>query len=100
MRTNTRYLYTIVTGVIGIWSVKHMYYFFTQRKELDMLFKDFAVVGGLCGIFITMLVFRIDFKMLFLGGACGFFYGAFYGTMMRFFVNKRKKKAEKIGIYL
>jgi hypothetical protein len=98
MRPNTRYLFTIMSGFVGVFIIKQSYYYFRNRKELDLNIIDFLSIGGLSGIYISCLACSYNLKFLSLGLFFGLYYGLFYNFCTKFFVNRKKNRAAKIGI--
>jgi hypothetical protein len=98
MKTNTRYFYTIILSVVGICAIKQIYYYMQKGTDLDMNLKDYVLIGGLSGIFVTNLSLGLSYISN--GAFYGMFYGMFYNLLLKYFVNRRVRKAEKIGIIL
>jgi hypothetical protein len=98
MKTNTRILFTIITSTVAVAAIKQLYFYITKHKELDMYWRDYLIIGGSSGLLISQITFGGIFIIY--GGVIGMFYGYFYSKMARFFINRRIKNAEKIGLSL
>ncbi len=98
MKSNTRYFYTIMSSVIGMCMIKNLYFYLRRAKELDANINDFAFIGTVSGVYVASLSFGLYYMMY--GGMFGMIYGIVYQMLLRYFVNRRKKKAAKIGILL
>ena len=100
MKSNMRYFYSIFAGVIGIWAIKHLFFVINNKKELDLSLNDFALVGSISGFYLSNLIFSNSFKYSLVGTFIGLFYGILYVKCIKYFVNKKIKKAKKLGISL
>lgn len=86
-------------STIGVAAIKYMYFYFSRRSEMDLKFEDYSIIGASCGA----LIFQVGIggvNYLLLSALMGLCYGVFYCSVLRFFVNRKKKLAEKIGITL
>jgi hypothetical protein len=87
-----------MSSVIGICLIKNFYFHQRGAKELDANINDFAFIGTASGFYVTSLSFGLNYILY--GGILGMIYGVIYQMLLRFFVNRRKRKAESIGIYV
>jgi hypothetical protein len=99
MKTNTRYLFSILCGIIGIWTIKHFYFYLVNRKELDLVLLDYIKVGIVSSVFLNYLIFG---KTQYLGRllALGIGYSIFYNRLISYYKNRKVYRAEKLGIKL
>jgi hypothetical protein len=99
MKTNTRILYTILLSTIGISAIKYAYFYSKGRSEMDLKFEDYSIIGASSGAFISQVAIGgLNYLLLF--ASMGLFYGLFYCSLQRYFVKRKTKLAEKIGITL
>lgn len=87
-----------MSSVIGVCLIKNFYFHQRGAKELDANIKDLAFIGTASGLYVTSLSFGLNYTLY--GGILGMIYGVLYQILLRYFVNRRKKKAENIGIYV
>ncbi len=100
MKTNMRYIYSMFVSVVGVWSIKQLYFFLVNRKELDLYLMDYLSVGTMSGLFPFYIVFGWRVKYLLLGLVIGSFYGFVYNKMINHFSKVKQTRAEKLGIKL
>ena len=63
-----------------------------------MKINDYLIIGGISGVFVSQISLGGIYTLY--GGLIGMFYGTFYCMMVKYFVQRRKGYAEKIGITL
>jgi hypothetical protein len=100
MKTDTRYIFTIFTGVAGVWTIKYLYFNLVNRKELDLVLSDYVIIGSLSGLFTSYLLFGFNFRYQTIISITGLVYGVFYNKMMKYYTGRRRSRAERIGIKL
>jgi hypothetical protein len=100
MKTNTRYLFTICFGIIGIWSIKYFYFYIVDRKELDLVVSDYIKIGLFSGLFLSYLIFGFNVIAFVKASILGIAYGLLYNRAIFYYTNKKKNKARKLGIIL
>ena len=98
MKTNTRIFYTIFLGTFGLAVIKNLYFYLRNKNEMEINKLDFMTVGALGGVYLGQISLG-GVYVLFLG-SIGIFYGYIYASLINFFVNRRRRRAEKIGIDL
>lgn len=100
MKYNTRYLYTLFGSGIGIWIIKYFYFYLRERDELDFKYEDYAIIGGISGVYFANFFVPMTLKNVVFSCLVGVSYGFLYNFLMFYVVNKNKRNAEKIGIKL
>lgn len=98
MKTNLRYFYSIFFCTVGFVAIKHFYFYMTNKNELDFNLVDNIAIGGASGIILTQILLTHNIRNTIYGGVFGIFYGIFFNQCVNLFVNRRKHKAEKMGI--
>ncbi len=87
-----------MVSVLGLSTIKSFYVYYSNKNELELEGRDYFIIGGLSGLFMTQIV--LGPKYLLHGSLMGGIYGFFYFFMVDYFVKKKKAKAEKIGLVL
>lgn len=100
MKTNTRYVYSIFVSVIGIWSLKYLYYYLVKRNELYLYLRDYMSIGSLSGMFTFFILYGFRYRYLLNGILIGGLYGFVYNKLIIYFSKVKQNRAEKIGIKL
>jgi hypothetical protein len=86
-------------STIGVAAIKHMYFYLRHRNEMDLNLEDYSIIGASSGAFFSQVALG-GMNYLLIGASIGVCYGLFYCAVERFFVYRKKKLAEKIGITL
>lgn len=100
MKTNLRYFYSCFASVVGVFSIKQAYFHKFKRKELDLVKSDFAVLGGLSGLFVSWIIFGLVPSILLKSILLGCAYWMIYYYMIKYSINKKRNAALKLGIKL
>ena len=84
---------------MGVAAIKQIYFYYSQRNDLDMAYQDFSLIGAVAGMF-TFYVALGGVRHIILGGLGGLMYGLLYSSIGKYSIHRRKKKAESLGITL
>jgi len=84
---------------MGVAAIKQIYFYYTQRNELDMNYEDYSIIGATSGLFASQIALG-GLKCVLSGCGCGLFYGFFYSAAGKYSIYKRKKKADNLEIIL
>jgi hypothetical protein len=98
MKTNIRNFYSIIIPVVGLAAIKNIYTYYRNINDLELRQDDYFFIGIFSGILFSQTILGTNFLLY--GLVIGGMYGHFYYVMLNYFINKRRKKAEKIGILL
>jgi hypothetical protein len=85
-------------SVLGLAAIKNLYIYFRNVNELALKAQDYFLIGFFSGIFLTQIILGSNFLLY--GSVIGGVYGYFYSLMINYFIKKRRKRAEKLGIIL
>jgi hypothetical protein len=89
-------------GVLGVSTIKFLYFYMKNKNELEMNSNDYSIIGGISAVYLSYIALGsvIGFKYIFFLSGFGIFYGLFYNWFTKYLIFKRKRKAEQIGIIL
>lgn len=90
MKTDTRYFYSFLFSVLGVSMIKHVYFTYHNRNELNLVPYDLICIGGLSGMFASYIF--LGYKYFGYGLIAGLFYGSFNYICLYYAVNRKKLK--------
>jgi hypothetical protein len=100
MKTNVRYIYSVMLLSVGSWAIKQGYFYIRNRTEMEFKYSDYAIIGSLSGLVLSNLIFKQGFIQTIYFTIGGAVYALFYSFCVKYFLNIREIKAKKLGIVL